>query len=152
MSWSDTVGLITGILSIAGVIVGLTRYVTKLQSRVRLERLQVEKEQAEQSRSDLAATNRLLLEELASARRTGAAASAKKAEIDDELAALMKLASARAGSVYLPLRGDSPEQASGLVFLAIAPVTEATMKLRKKIIPLHSLAGRCFTNARARRQ
>lgn len=149
MSWPETVGLITGILTIAGVIVALTRYVTQLQSQVRLERLQVEKEQAEKARSDLTATNRLLLEELTSARRTGAAASAKKAEIDKELSCLMKLTSAGAGSVYLPLPGDSTEQVAGLVFLAIQPVTEHTMKLRKKLIPLHSLAGRCFTDARS---
>ena len=149
MSWPEIIGLITGILTIAGVIVALTRYVTQLQSQVRLERLQTEKEQAEKARSDLGATNRLLLEELASARRVGAAASAKKVEIDEELSSLMRLTSAGGGSVYLPLGSDSSEEVSGLVFLTIHPVTEQTMKLRRKITPLHSLAGRCFTDGRS---
>lgn len=149
MSWPEIIGLITGILTIAGVIVALTRYVTQLQLQVGLDRCEAGKSQAEKARSDLTAANKLLLEELAVARRTGGAASAKKAQIDDELCSLMKLLSAEAGSVYLPLRDDSSNEVSGLVFLAIAPITEHTMKLRKKIIPLHSLAGRCFTDARS---
>jgi class 3 adenylate cyclase len=149
MSWPEIVGLITGILTIVGVVVALTRYVTQLQLQVRLERSETQKSQAEEARADLMAANKLLLEELAVTRRTGGAASAKKAEIDDELRTLMTLLSAEAGSVYLPLPEDSRKEVSGLVFLAIEPVTEHTMKLRKKIIPLHSLAGRCFTKTRS---
>lgn len=149
MTLLDIVGLITGILTIAAILAALVRYVTQLQSQVRLERLQVEKEQAEKARSDLAATNKQLLEELAGAQRIGAAASAKKAEVEEELSSIIRLASAGAGSVYLPLFGGPSGQVSGLVFLAIQPVTQQTMRLRRKIIPLQSLAGRCFTDARA---
>lgn len=148
-TWPETIGLITGLLTIAGVIVAVTRHISQLQSQLSLQRLDAEKSVAESARSDLAATNKMLLEELAVARRTGGAASAKKAEIDNELSSLMTLMSSSAGSVYLPLLDPSSEQVQGLVFLAIQPVNEHTMKLRKKIIPLHSLAGRCFTDARS---
>ena len=149
MSFPETIGVITGILTIAGVLVAVTRYITQLQSQVRLERLAAEKAEADKTRSDLTATNKLLLEELAIARRTGAAASAKKAEIDAELSSLMKLTSAGGGSVYLPLVQNDSDQPAGLVFLSIQPVTQQTMKLRRKIIPLQSLAGKCFKDARS---
>lgn len=148
MAWPETIGVITGVLGIAGVLVAVTRYVTNLQSQVRLERLEAEKAEANKTRSDLAATNTLLLEELAIARRTGAAASAKKAQIDEELSSLMKLTSAGGGSVYLPLVQNDSDHPAGLVFLSIQPVTQQTMKLRKKIIPLGSLAGKCFKDSR----
>ena len=149
MALLEIIGVTTGILTIAGAIVALTRYVTQLQLQVQLDRTETDRSHVEKARSDLAAANRLLLEELAVARRTGGAASAKKAEIDDELRSLMKLLSAEAGSVYLPIRDHSRNEVAGLVFLAIEPVTEHTMKLRKKMIPLHSLAGRCFKHAQS---
>lgn len=145
MTWPEIVGLITGGLTVAGALVGITRYITQLQFQVRLERLQAEKDDAEKTRSDLAAANKLLLDELTAARRTGAVVSAKKAEIEEHLSSLMKLMQAGAGSVYVPLPINSGTGPSGLVLLSIQPVTEQTLKLRKKIIPLQSLAGRCFT-------
>jgi len=67
MSWPQIISIVTGLLSIGGVVVSVTRYITRLQLEVRLERLQAEKEKAETSRSDLVAMNKLLVDELASA-------------------------------------------------------------------------------------
>lgn len=144
MSWPQIVSIITGLLSIGGVVVSVTRYITRLQLEVRLERLQAEKEKAETSRSDLVAMNKLLVDELAAARRIGAVASAKKGEIDEELASLMKLAEAGGASIYVPLPGDASDREKGLAFLSIQPTTQQTLKLRRKIVPLESLAGRCY--------
>jgi len=144
MPWPE-IGVATGILTLATALVYVTRYITQLQSQVRLERLELEKSQAEKARSDIAAAHTVLLEELAAARRTGSAASAKKGEIDEELRALIKLSSADSGSVYIPLRDESRDEVRGLVFAAIEPITEQTIKLRKMVIPLASNAGRCFT-------
>src|SRR2546423_1971318 len=116
MSWPQIISIITGLLSIGGVVVSITRYITRLQLEVRLERLTAEKEKAEASRSDLVAMNKLLVDELAAARRVGAVASAQKGEIDDELASLMKLAEAGGASIYVPLPGDSPDREKGLAF------------------------------------
>jgi len=149
MSTLEIIGLITGILTILGAVVGLTRYITQLQLQVRLDRSETEKSHSLKSSSDLAAANQLLLEELAVARRSGGAASAKKAEIEEELRSLISLLKAEAGSVYLPLKNESLDEVLGLVFVALEPISEQTMKLRKKVIPLHSLAGRCFTDARS---
>jgi class 3 adenylate cyclase len=149
MAWPEIIGLITGAVTIAGALVGVTRYISQLQFQVRLERLEAEKEQAEKTRSDLTATNKLLLDDLTAARRGGAAASAKKAEIEEALSSLMKLTQARAGSVYVPLMNETDRNPLGLVYVSILPIAEQTMKLRKKIIPLQSLAGRCFRTGNA---
>ncbi|WP_210395904.1 GAF domain-containing protein [Motiliproteus sediminis] len=148
MAWSEILGIVTGLLSVAGVIVAVTRYITKLQLEVKLERLENEKNQLDQNQANLRATNKLLLDELSIARRTGAAASAKKSEIDRELANLMQMTQASGGSVYLPNRSDN-DQVTDLVFLSLLPVNDQTLKLRRKIIPLKSLAGKCFTDAQS---
>lgn len=56
----------------------------------------------------------------------------------------MRLAQAGGGSIYVPLPADSPDQEKGLAFLSIQPTTQQTLKLRRKIVPLESLAGRCY--------
>lgn len=145
MTLPETLGVVTAILSIAAVIVGVTRYITQLQFQVRLERLKAETEASTKAQSDLKAVNSLLIEELNAAKKTGALAASKKGEIDDALAALIRTTAASAGSVYVPLPEDHFGRSAGLVFLSIQPVTQQTMKLRKKVIPLESLAGRAFT-------
>jgi class 3 adenylate cyclase len=141
------IGIITGILTIVGVVVAVTRYVTQLQAQLKIERLEGEKTKAETARADLAAANNTLLDELAAARRGGAEASARKAEVDKELETLVRMTGASAGSVYIPLPSERSNEPRGLLFLSILPITEETAKLRKKLIPMQSLAGRCFTSA-----
>lgn len=148
MTWPEMMGLATGGLTVAGALVALTRYITNLQLQVRLERSEIEKSQSERAGSDLEAAKKLLLEELAAVRRVGGAVSAKKGEIDDELRELVKLQFAESGSVYLPLN-NSRYEAYGLVFLAIEPVNETAMTLRKQVIELQSNAGRCFTTGQS---
>ena len=138
------VGLAATTVGLAGTLVGITRYITNLQFQIKLERLEAERNQADKARADAIAANTLLVEELAAARKSGAAASAKKGEIDNALSSIMTLTKAQSGSVYLPLKEESSGNAKGLVFLSIQPTAEYTVKLRKKIIPLNSLAGRCF--------
>jgi class 3 adenylate cyclase len=145
MTLPEIVGVIAGVLTIAGVLVAATRYITQLQYQVRIERLQTQKESGAKAQSDLAAMNSLLVEELSAARRTGAVAAAKKGEVDDALTSIMKLTGAGGGSIYVPLPTNPGQETEGLVFLSIQPVTQQTMKLRRKTIPIHSLAGRCFT-------
>lgn len=52
MTWPETIGVITGVVTIAGVLVAVTRYITHLQSQVRLERLEAERAEANKTRSD----------------------------------------------------------------------------------------------------
>ncbi|MFL5327870.1 MAG: GAF domain-containing protein [Gemmataceae bacterium] len=144
MTLPEIISIITGSLTVAGVIVTVTRYITRLQLEVKMERLQADREKAETSRTDLMAVNKMLLDELASARRVGAAASAKKGEIDDELQSVMRMIQASGASIYIPLPTDDDKAEKGLAFLSIQPATQQTLKLRRKIVPIDSLAGRCF--------
>ncbi|MHA2039704.1 MAG: GAF domain-containing protein [Promethearchaeota archaeon] len=54
---------------------------------------------------------------------------------------------AEAGSIYVPLTSRLSSDTFGLVFLSIQPFGEQTSKLKKKIIPMQSSAGRCFITA-----
>lgn len=149
LSWLEITGIIAGVVTIVSAIITLTRYVTRLQFQVRMDGVELEKSEVEKSVSVLRAEKQILSDELAMARQAGGVASAKKAEIDKELRSLVNLLSAEAGSVYLPLRDTPDSQATGLVFLSIEPITAHTARLRKKIIPLHSLAGRSFSDGNA---
>jgi class 3 adenylate cyclase len=133
------------ILSIFAGVVSITRYITRLQFKVKTERLQVEKELADKRHSDLDAKYRELLDEVAVARRVGTAVLAKRIEVESGLSTVMKTMLAQAGSVYVPLLSKGSSEPSGLVFLAILPFGQETRALRRKIIPMKSLAGRCFT-------
>jgi class 3 adenylate cyclase len=144
MSTLETIGLITGIITILGAVVGVTRYVTQLQYRVGQERLQSEAEHSQQRISDLEARNRDLLNDMALARRVGTAALSRKLEVDEALEAVMGRMRARAGSVYIPLPAEDGGEPRGLVFLSIQPLGQQAAALKKKIIPLQSSAGRCF--------
>ena len=44
---------------------------------------------------------------------------------------------------------ESHGEVQGLAFLSIEPFTVQTQVLRAKMIPLHSLAGRCFTSGQS---
>lgn len=156
MSLDETIKITVGLLTISGTLVAVTRYIVNLQSQVKIERLEMEKSQIEKtfaelkainekSQADLLASNKLLMEELISARRAGAAASARKAEVDQELQSIMTIIGSEAASVYIPLAEERSDNIIGLIFLTILPVTDITSKLKKKIIPLTSIAGRCFT-------
>lgn len=147
MTAGELIGLITGGLTIIGAVVAVTRYVTELQYKVRQERLQTEKELADKRIEDLEARGKELLNQLVTAKRVGTAALNQKMEIDDELALLMRNFAAGAASIYVPLPGSAGAQE--LVFLSIQPLGKQAEKLRKKIIPMHSSAGRCFTSGNA---
>jgi class 3 adenylate cyclase len=145
MSPKEMVALIVGIISIGGALVTFTRYVTNLQAQLKVKDLEKEMAKAESDRGDLVAANKALREELAAARNSGAAVAAKKGEVDSELEGLARLTGASAGSVYLPLTPEHSDKPMGLVFLSVLPLNAETVKLRKKIIPLKSLAGKCLT-------
>jgi class 3 adenylate cyclase len=55
----------------------------------------------------------------------------------------MRANRASGGSIYAPALGTDGE-VKGLVFVCIEPLNDQTRQLRKKIIPLKSLAGRCL--------
>ena len=147
MSLTDTIGIITGIATLIAFVVATTRYVVQVQYQYKLDKVNTQKEQVEKANLKLDTHNQILLHELLVVRKSGAVASAKKDTIIQELKSLINLFSAEAGSIYLPLHDELQNEILGLVFLAIEPVTAHTIKLRNKIIPMHSLAGKCFKDA-----
>jgi len=144
MTPTEIVGLITGILTVIGVIVTITRYLTSLQFKITQERLEAEKEAAEKKSRDLEARYQELLNQLAIAKRVGTAAIVRKMAIDDELLSIMKTMRAQAGSILIPIRGKESREISGLVFLSIQPLGEQSARLKRKIIPPQSSAGFCL--------
>ena len=138
------VGVVTAILAILGAVVGITRYIVLLQAKVREERLQSTIDAVEKRYGDLDAHHRELTNDLAKARELGSAALLLKNDVDDILRAVMKTMYARSGSVYLPLPSEASAEPKGLVFISIEPSSKEAAALKRKIIPLKSLAGRCL--------
>ena len=160
----EWIGVATGILALIGAVVAVTRYVTQLQAKqaqladqqVRLqaeradlekqtrERLEDERKAAAKRFSDLEVLNTELRSQLTLAQQAGMAAMAMKARIDDELTDIMRMMGAGGGSIYIPILSRSSPAPLGLLFFSIQPISQETATLRKKVIPMESLAGRCF--------
>jgi len=146
MGIAEWIGAIVGILTVIGMIVGVTSYITQSQYKIKQERLEVEKEYQEKKFQDLEAKQKELLNQLAEVRRSGTVALAQKVEVDEDLTYLMQILRARAGSIYIPLRSKQEQEPTGLVFLSIQPFGHEAATLKKKVIPMLSFAGRCFTS------
>jgi len=144
MTATELVSLIVGVLTVLSAVAGVTRYITRLQFKVRQERLEAEKEFSEKRASDLEARYNQLLNEVAVSRRIGTAALIRKMEIDEDLENIMEITRAGAGSIYVPLKTKESPQPLGLVFLSIRPFGKQAERLKRKIIPMQSSAGRCF--------
>jgi len=139
----DWVTLIVGLLGILGVVVTLTRYLTQLNEKAEREKVAAEKRDLATKLEAAEARRDQLLDQIAIAGRAGNAALSQKSSIDGDLQRLMGVVGASGGSVYVPVR--SPRGAvHGLAFLCIEPFSVQTQQLKSKIIPLKSLAGRCF--------
>ncbi|MBI3000033.1 MAG: GAF domain-containing protein [Deltaproteobacteria bacterium] len=145
MAVTEWIGITTGGLTILGTIVGITRYITQLQFKVSQERLEADNTLVQKRYSDLEARYKELLDEVATSRRVGTAVLTKKLEIDESLQATMRDMRAGAGSIYIPLLDRTSSEPRGLVFLSIQPFGGEAAALKRKVIPLKSLAGRCLT-------
>lgn len=139
------IGIVSGVLGILGVVVALTRHLTKVQEQAERDRIAAENRDLVKKVGELEARRDQLLDQVAVAGRAGKAALHQKAELDTELQKLMLAEGASGGSIYLPVRSPRGE-VHGLAFLCIEPFSVQTQVLRSKVIPLKSLAGRCFTS------
>jgi class 3 adenylate cyclase len=142
------IGLVSGILAILGVVVALTRHLTKLQEQVEREKVVSENRVLSTRIESLESRQSQLLEQIDMAGRVGSVALSQKSTLDQHLQALMKLTGASGGSIYVPVRSPRGD-VHGLAFLCIEPFSTQTQLLKSKIIPLKSLAGRCFTSAKS---
>ena len=139
------VGIVGGILGILAVLIGVTRFLTKNEEKGERDKLEAEK-RALSLQLEQAITQRdQLLSQLELAGRGGGVVLSQKAGLDADLQGLMKAIGASGGSLYIPVTGIKGD-VHGLAFLCIEPFSAQTQRLRSKIIPLKSLAGRCFTD------
>jgi len=141
MEFKDLLGIITGVISLLGIVVGITRYVTQLQSKIAQERLEKEKEDLNNQYLTIKARYEDARNELIRTKEVGAEILAKKLHIDDVLTQIMKETEAEGGSIYIP--SNKPGY---LIFLSIQPLNQQTSKLKVTRIPISgSHAGRCYT-------
>ncbi len=149
MSPESAIGMVAGVVSILAAVVAVTRHITKLHYGIGQEKLEGQKELAEKRYEDLDARYKDLLDLVAASRRTGTEALAKKADIDEELTSVMAKMRATASSIYVPLLDSAARRPSGLVFLSIQPFNRKASSLKRKTIPMKSLAGQCFEGGQA---
>lgn len=133
----------TAILGIVGVIVALTRYLTKTQEQGQRDAIAHENRELSARLKSTEAQRDQLLEQLTLVGKVGGAALARKLELDEALRSVMKALGASRASLYVPVRGPGGN-IDGLAFLCIEPFSLQTQQLKAKIIPLKSLAGGAF--------
>lgn len=161
-TWQAVLGLLAVFVGLVTAVVSLTLYFARIQGKQ--ERLEAERKTAEvsfnaalrdqrntseQQLSNFAATIQHLKSEIVDLRTRGAAVLHWKAEIDNELVSIMQKFQAESGSIYVPMLAGPARDTTGLVFLSIQPVSNETMALRRKVIPLASIAGRCLTTGKS---
>lgn len=141
----SVLSILTGVLSILGIVVGLTRYITQLQFKLTQDRLEKEKEDLNNQYLKTKAQYEDVRSELTRARELGAEVLTRKLHIDDALSQIMKQSEAEAGSIYVP-----SNKLGFLVFLSIQPLNQQTSKLKITRIPIsQSLAGKCYTSGKS---
>jgi class 3 adenylate cyclase len=142
------IGVVIGLLTVLGTVVAVTRHLTQVQAQAEREKLAAENRDLTGQVAKLEATRAQLTEQIVVGGRAGHAAMHLKAQVDGQLRGLMEKLGATGGSIYVPVR--SPRgQVQGLAFLSIEPFRVETQQLRTKLIPLKSLAGRCFETAQS---
>lgn len=137
------IGIVTGLLTIMGVVATVAYRWTKVQEEAERARVVAENRDLTRKLAEIEARRDQLLEQIAVAGRAGNAALHQKTELDAALRAIMATTGASGGSIYVPVRSPRGE-VHGLAFLSLEPFTAQTAALRAKIIPLKSLAGRAF--------
>jgi class 3 adenylate cyclase len=140
MSAADWVGLIGGLIGILGALFAVFKFISSNQQLVH------DKAQLETRLADVQAQNAELKNQMVVARRVGTAALAQKAAIDEALGQVMSAMQAAAASIFVPYVLHGGSGAAGLVFLSILPMGERASVLKRKLIPMQSLAGRCLTS------
>ncbi len=135
------IALVTGVISILGTVVAVSIYITKLQSKIEIERLKdTIKSQAQKSKE--------LEEKYVTALRAGSAVTERKRDIDNELMTVTDAVEAEASSILVAqptLKGGSTNE---LVFLSLlGPGSENLKRVR---VPMNSIAGEVFRSHSAR--
>ena len=143
----EIVSLVGGTIGIFVVVVALTRYLTRREEQTKLDKVTQELAKAAEKLETVEKQRDQLRHDIALAGQAGSAILSVKMVLDAKLQELMRKFSASGGSIYAPAYGPDGE-ANGLYFVCIEsqPFNPHTEQLKKKIIPMQSLAGRCFND------
>src|SRR6266404_821423 len=135
------IALVTGVISILGTVVAVSIYITKLQSKIEIERLKdTIKSQAQKSKE--------LEEKYVTALRAGSAVTERKRDIDNELMTVTDAVEAEASSILVAQPTLKCGSTNESVFLSLlGPGSENLKRVR---VPMHSIAGEVFRSHSAR--
>lgn len=158
MTQFELLSVIVGLPALLGAVVAATRHVAKTEAETKAREAEAKaRAEAKVEQDSLEAENRSLTERVASLEalraqlteqivvggRAGRAALHMKADVDGRLRSLMDTLGATGGSIYVPVRSRRG-QVQGLAFLSLEPFRVETQQLRTRLIPMKSLAGRCY--------
>lgn len=139
------IGALASVVGLAAVFFGIARYFSRREALAVHERNLRKNEELERKLELAEARNSQLSDTLRLGGQAGSTGLELKDRIDRALQEIMAVCGATGGSVYQPI--ESTHGVSGLSFLTIEPFTRQNRLLKKKIIPLRSMAGRCFQTA-----
>lgn len=140
----DLIALIGVSITVLTVVVGAALFIDQFIHKMRYDKLRDEYRTLEKENADISSKYEAIADDLSKVVAIGTDLLIRKGRIEDELGQIMKYVDAGAGSVFISASARNNGQPTGLAFLSILPMTESARTLRKRIIPLQSLAGRCF--------
>jgi len=134
----DIIGILTGIVGLAGAALAGIRYFAKK------EQLEGDLKRVQERYSELDLRYKEAVETIGKVRLSGSAALLLKGEVDNQLDLATKALQARASSILVPLPGRNPQN---LIFLAAFGPAAPT--LRRTTVPLNKgIAAHVFTSSR----
>lgn len=139
----EIISLVGGALGILAVVVALTRHFTQREEQRKLDKANDEHRKTTEKLEAAEKQGVQLRQDIALAGQAGSAVLFIKTALDEKLQELMRATGASGGSIYAPARAPDGK-VSGLHFVCIEPFNPQTEQLKKKIVPLRSIAGRCF--------
>lgn len=143
MGVGEIISLVGGATGILVVVAGLARYLTQREEQRKLDKANEEQKKTAEKLEAAERQRDQLRQDIALAGEAGNAVLSIKIALDSKLGQLMRATGASGGSIYAPARA-ADGKVTGLYFVCIEPFGPQTEQLKKKIVPLSSIAGRCF--------
>lgn len=142
------IGVVTGLITIAGTIVAVTLYIARLQAKMAEERARSENERLQAEIGGLKKQNAELEEKYRTAIRAGSALAQQKTELENELLILSDAVDAERSCILVLQPVLQGAESRELVFLAMTgPDSENLKGVR---VPLSSFAGQVFSSRASR--
>ncbi len=142
------IGAVASVIGLIALLVAIIRYILMFERRADKAKDGDDIRSLESELDRANARNQQLRESIELANIKGPVALELKSQLDERLQRFMTANGATGASIYVPLTGVEG-QINGLSFLTIEPYTRQNRLLKTKVIPLRSMAGRCFLSREA---